>query len=185
MQIRGDYGHLGEAVLWYERARRQAPRDADTRANLRFARQLMKDKVSEPAGVGQWLEERYFFPTLNELSLIFSLCFLGACALGLWQWWQPFRGKWWRLWLLVASSCLAVGTGIFLGTRIYSQAQAQVVVIAAEATARSAPDPNQTPVFVVHEGTRLLLARQEGDWLLVRLPTGLGGWLPMAAVEQI
>ena len=175
-------GHLGEAVLWYERALRLDPRDVDTRANLRFVRQLMRDKVSEPTGVGQWLADLYFFPTLNELCLGFSLFFLGACALGQWQWWQRSWGQWWRLGLLIASSCLALGTGVFLGARIYGQSQAQVVVLAAEATAHSAPDPNQTAVFVVHEGTSLLLARQEGDWLLVRLPTGLGGWLPASAV---
>lgn len=176
-------GHLGEAVLWYERALRLAPRDADIRANLHYAEQFKLDKVKGPAG--EWLEDLYLFPTLDELSLVLSACFLAACALGGWRLWRRNWSGWWQLWILVASSCLAVGTGFYLGARLYSHTQVQVVVLAAEITARSAPDPQQTPVFVVHEGTRLLLARGEGDWVLVRLPTGLGGWVPAEAVEQI
>lgn len=178
-------GHLGEAVLWYERALRLAPRDADIRANLHYVEQLRLDKVSEPMGTVQWLEELYLFPTLDELSLFFSVFFLAACGLGGWRLWRRNWSSWWQVWLLVASICLAAGTGSYLVARLYGQAKAQVVVLAAEISARSAPDLEQTEVFVVHEGTCLLLARSEGSWVLVRLPTGLGGWVPADAVEQI
>lgn len=178
-------GRLGEAVLWYERALRLAPRDADIRANLRYAQQLRLDKVSEAVGPARWLEELYLFPTLDELSLFFSLFFLTACGLGGWRLWRLSWSAWWQPWLLVASLCLAAGTGAYLGARLWGQAQAQVVVLAAEVTARSAPDLQETAVFVVHEGTCLVLARSEGNWVLVRLPTGLGGWVPADTVEQI
>ena len=178
-------GKLGEAVLWYERALRLAPRDADIRANLHYAQQLRLDKVSAVAGPARWLEDLYLFPTLDELSLFFGLVFLAACSLGGWRWWRRTWSAWWQSWLLVASICLAVATGTYLGTRLYGQIQDRVVVLAAEVTARSAPDLQQTAVFVVHEGTCLLLARSEGNWVLVRLPTGLGGWVPADTVEQI
>lgn len=178
-------GRLGEAVLWYERALRLAPRDEDIRANLRFAEQLRLDQEGEAGGAGQWLEDLYLFPTLDELSLVFSACFLAACALGGWRLWRRTWSGWWRLALFAATVFMAAGAGAYLGARLYSQAQAQVVVLAAEVTARSAPDLQETAVFVVHEGTRLLLVRSEGAWVLVRLPTGLGGWVPADAVEQI
>jgi tetratricopeptide (TPR) repeat protein len=176
-------GRLGEAVLWYERALRLAPRDADISANLRFAQQRRADQTGE--GAEQWLGEFYLFPTLDELSLAFGFFFLTACALGGWRLWRRDWATWWRLWLFVASACLAVVAGAYLGARLYGQAQAQVVVLAAEVTARSAPDLKETAVFVVHEGTCLLLARSEGGWVLVRLPSGPGGWVPAEAVEQI
>lgn len=178
-------GRLGEAVLWYERALRLAPRDEDIRANLRFAEQLRLDQEGGAGGAGQWLDDLYLFPTLDELSLAFSAFFLVACALGGWRLWRRSWSGWWGLALFAGSVCLAAGAGVYLGARLYSQAQAQVVVLAAEVTARSAPDLQETPVFVVHEGTRLLLVRREGAWVLVRLPTGLGGWVPAEVVEQI
>lgn len=178
-------GRLGEAVLWYERARRLAPRDADTRANLQFAETLRLDKTGPGGGAGQWLEELYLFPTLDELSLVFSLAFLAACGLGGWRLWRRTWGPWWRLALFALSLGLSLAAGTYLGARLYTQGQVQVVVLAAEVTARSAPDPQQTPVFVVHEGTCLALVRGEGEWLLVRLPGGLSGWVPADAVEAI
>ena len=42
-------GDLGRAVLNYERARRMAPRDADIRANLDFARSLALDRYESEA----------------------------------------------------------------------------------------------------------------------------------------
>ena len=87
-------GRLGEAVLWYERALRLAPRDADIRANLHYVEQLRLDKVSEAVGPARWLEELYFFPTLDELSLCFSLCFLAACWLGGWRLWRRNWSAW-------------------------------------------------------------------------------------------
>ncbi len=178
-------GHLGEAVLWYERGLRLAPRDADIRANLHYAQQLRLDKVSEAAGPARWLEDLYLFPTLDELCLLFSVFFMAACGLGGWRLWRRTWSAWWQSWLLVASISLAAGTGAYLGTRLYGQAQARVVVLAAEVTARSAPDLLETAVFVVHEGTCLRMARSEGAWVLVRLPSGLGGWVPADTVEQI
>lgn len=178
-------GRLGEAVLWYERALRLAPRDPDIRANLRFADELLPDKVGEAGGAGQRLEDLYLFPTLDELSAVFSLCFLATWGLGGWRLWRRTWGAWWRLAVFAAGCSLAAVSGAWLGARLYGQAQARAVVLEAEVTARSAPDPQQTPVFVVHEGTRMELARSEGEWALVRLPSGLGGWVPAEAVEQI
>ena len=35
----------------------------------------------------------------------------------------------------------------------------------------------ETAVFVIHEGTRVRVDRSEGTWLLIRLSSGLGGWI--------
>jgi tetratricopeptide (TPR) repeat protein len=178
-------GRLGEAVLWYERARRLAPRDPDIRANLRLADELLLGQAGVPEGAGQWLEDLYLFPTLDELSAVFGLCFLAAWGLGGWRLWRRAWGAWWRPALFAAACALAASSGLYLGARLYGQSQAQAVVLEAEVAARSAPDPQQTPVFVAREGARLFLGRREGAWVLVRLPSGLGGWVPEEAVEQI
>lgn len=179
-------GRIGEAILWYERALRLDPRDADIRANLRFANQLKKDREPAPEGIAAWFLGIYLSPTLDELSLVFGLLLLAVFGLGVWRLWNRERPRaLWR-WLLLASSGLMVLAGAFLGARLYRQGQVvEGIVIAAEATARSAPDEAHTAVFVVHEGTRVRLERREGDWVLIHLVTGMGGWLPAAAIALI
>ena len=57
------------------------------------------------------------------------------------------------------------------------ESRTAAIVPAREATARSAPDMEKTAVFVIHEGTKVLVERREGTWLLIRLASGPGGWI--------
>ena len=179
---------LGEAILWYERALRHDPRDADIRANLRFANRVKKDRdpVSEENVVWRFLVKLYLFPTLNELSLALGLTLFMVVVLIARRLWSRERAR--ALWMLLIISCsgLTVLVGIYLGARVYQQEHlVEAIVTAGEGIARYGPDEAQTVVFVVHEGTKVRVERREGDWLLVRLPNSLGGWLPAKAVTEI
>ena len=62
-------GKLGEAILWYERARRLVPHDEDIKANLRFANLVKKDRDPQTEdGIGALvaaLVAAYFWPTFQ------------------------------------------------------------------------------------------------------------------------
>ena len=59
------------------------------------------------------------------------------------------------------------------------------IALAEVVTARSGPDIDQTEVFIMHEGTKVRVVRSEGDWSLVRLENGLGGWVRVDQIEPI
>ena len=84
-------GRLGEAVVWYERARRLAPRDEDVLANLRFLRRVKRDREEE--GDGGFLYRLYLYPTLNELFAALSLSLAGLCAAAGWRLVPRTRGR--------------------------------------------------------------------------------------------
>ena len=181
-------GRLGEAILWYERALRLDPRDADIRANLRFVNRVKKDRDPAPAGNAVWrfLLALYFFPTPDELCLAFFLLSLLVFVLAVRR--LRLRAKAPPLWLALFLSCssLTVLAGSWGGWRIHRQETVvEAIVVAEQATARSGPDARQTTVLIVHEGTKVRVERQEGEWRLVRLANGLGGWLPAASVVSI
>ena len=181
-------GRLGEAILWYERALRIDPRDADIRANLRFVNQVKKDRDPAPAGnvIWRFLLALYLFPTLNELCIVFCLLFLLVFVLGVWR--LRLRATAPALWLALFLSCsgLTVLAGGWGGWRIHRQENlVEAIVVVDQATARSGPDARQTAVLVVHEGTKVRVEREEEEWLLVRLANGLGGWLPAASLVSI
>ena len=79
-------GKLGEAILWYERARRLLPHDEDIEANLRFANLVKKDRDPQTEdGLGALvaaLVAAYFWPTFNQLSLLFAAAFFAVFVLG-------------------------------------------------------------------------------------------------------
>lgn len=173
---------LGEAVLWYERSLRLEPRDEDVLANLRFARRVKRDQ--DPEDEGEGIYGLYLWPTLNELFAATSLGFLGLFITACWRLWRR-PGMAARV-VLVGLSVWVLGAGVFTGARLQRQLTlTEAVVLTQEGTARSGPESAQTPVFVVHEGTKVVVERREDGWLLVRLANGLGGWLPAEAVAII
>ena len=173
---------LGEAVLWYERALRLAPRDEDVLANLRFLRRIKRDQ--DPAGQGDGIYGLYLWPTLSELFGATSLGLLGLLLVACWRLWRrpgvPAQV------VLMVLGLWVFGTGVITGTRLQRELTlTEAVVLVEEGTARSGPETSQTSVFVVHEGTKVIVERQEDGWLLVRLANGLGGWLPETVVAII
>ena len=174
--------HLGEAVLWYERSLRLDPRDEDVLANLRFARRVKRDQ--DPEDDGEGIYGLYLWPTLNELFVATSLGLIGLFITACWRLWRR-PGLPARI-VVVSLSVWVVGAGVFTGTRLQRQLTlTEAIVLVEEGTARSGPESAQTPVFVVHEGTKVVVERREDGWLLVRLANGLGGWLPAKDVAII
>ena len=176
-------GELGLAIVLYERALRLAPRDEDILANLRFLRRLKRDRDPEPvSGFGGFIERVYLWPTSNELAVGWLLSLLGLFGSAGWRRWRqiPVLHTAVAVGLLL---CLSIGG--FTLSRSQRDGRVEVVVTHAEGIARSGPDAQQTEVFVIHEGTKLVVERSEGDWYLARLPSGLGGWLPAAVLTEI
>ena len=180
-------GRLGEAILWYERARRLDPRDEDVNANLRFANLVKQDREPEEGNVvWRFLVDAFFYPTLDELCLLFGFLLLLVFSLAVRRLWSRIPISAGGLLLMIACGGMTVLSGTFLAVRIHHRETVlEAIVISEQGTARSGPDDRQTAVFVVHEGTRVRVARREGDWLLVRLVNGLGGWLPASVVQVI
>ena len=179
---------LGEAIVWYERALLVSPRDEDVQANLRFARHLKRDRepTSSESTVWRFLVGLYRYPTLNELCVAFGMCWLAAFCVAGWRLWRPSAGG--RAGHVVLAICVlmsATSAG-FLASRIYGhESQAAAIVTIEEATAHSGPDAKLTIVFVLHEGTKVRIDRREGQWVLVHLANGLGGWLMAEAVTEV
>ena len=178
---------LGEAIVWYERALRLEPRDQDILANLRFARQVKRDR--EPHGeenpIARFAAAVFAFPTLDELAVAFAATLFSVWVLACLRWLAPRPARVPAA-LLAACVCSWAISALFLSTRIYAHESANhAIVTAKEATARSGPGRDQTSVFVLHEGTRVSIDRDEDGWYLVRLPNGSGGWMPKAAVTEI
>ncbi len=180
-------GHLGEAAVWWERALRLDPRDDDVRANLQFLDAVKQDREGEETNA-LWAALAFAaqYPTVNELCVVVGLLVAAGVSTVGWHLWR--RGPLAGAWRLVAVALAVVGSlnGAWLVSRAYQQGHTERAVITVpEATARSGPDGSQTAVFVAHEATRVQVARYEGAWVLVRLGSGLNGWLPAAALTRI
>ena len=104
----------------------------------------------------------------------------------------PRRRELVMLYLFVTSYMLGVVAFFFattaLSARIKIDAEAKrerAVIVAKEIAVFASPTSDATLEFRVHEGTRVIAEKSRSNWVKIRLPGGLDGWVDSAAIERI
>jgi len=177
---------LGRAILAYERALKLMPNDEDVVANLRFANARRVDKETDEAPnfltrIMLWI---YHLWSINTLS-VFLCVFVFGIAGSLVGWlFLPLRRIVWIV-LLVVLGLGFVSSGGLLAFKVQKRGEVAAIVLTSEALGRSGPGDDFLQVFVLHEGTKVFVERREGNWFLVRLSQGVGGWVKREALGKI
>lgn len=179
-------GQLGRAVLYYERAFRMNSSNRDLLHNLELVTIKAGDPELPGAGLPALLWRSFYFLSLNTLTLIVSLTFLGLCV------WAGLilRNKLpWRSDFAVPPLFFLFIFGVWLAGRIYFQEKSLGVVVSNLAEVRSGPSTTYPANFTVPEGHRaLILEEQEpvSGWVEIGVPEqGLKGWVPDDSIQHI
>jgi hypothetical protein len=172
---------LGEALLWYERALRLQPSNADIRANIAFANSQTVDQME---ALPEFFLKRWFVSLRNALSLTgwavvsivgVLLFFVGAAFFLL------SGGLHRRIRLLVLCGCMllvsALGVGMAFSQKHALERTDEAIVTALSVPVRSMPDVSGTELFTVHEGMKVLLTDEVGEWVEALFPNGSKGWM--------
>ena len=59
------------------------------------------------------------------------------------------------------------------------------VIVSPMVVVKSSPDENSSDIFILHEGTKVKVREELGQWLEIRIADGKQGWLPKNALEVI
>ena len=179
---------LGRAILYYERARRLAPGDADILANLELARSLGVDEIVPLPRfwlfrVGSWWMNLFPRSLLIGLTAAGYLMAAGAALMLVLR----LGAASWARRAAVAGGILVLLLGATLAVRETGLGQARHgVVLAAEVGVQSAPsDDPALQLFVIHAGTRVRVDRSSEEWLEVVLDDGKVGWVRAEVLEEI
>jgi tetratricopeptide (TPR) repeat protein len=176
-------GRIGPAIVQYRRARYLHPRDADIRKNLSFARSYRVDKVlAVPGPVALVLDGAFHLLSRREAALLAAVSFLlAALSLSLWV---VRRGP---VWILGTTVLAALSLFCLITQWVWAgEMSAQpAVVVAPEVNALSGPGEEFKQILLLHDGTEVRIRERRGDYLLVQLPGGSGGWIRSGAVERV
>lgn len=182
-------GYIGRAILYYERALRLDPANADIEYNLEFANLSKTDKIEkiEPFFVTEWYRGITQMFTSNIwayaslgfflMAMIFFLVYRFGVTIAIRKW------SFGVFVICLVISIIAVGHSVYSRNMVEDN-PAAIVMVGSE-TARSTPDKSGTEVFVIHEGTKVYIKSRLGDWIEVRLESGNVGWIENTAVEVI
>ncbi|MCX6887072.1 MAG: tetratricopeptide repeat protein [Verrucomicrobia bacterium] len=166
-------GQLGRAISAYRAAERLSPRDSDIRANLRFAREQVREPKWQPGRIANTIGTL----TLNEwavLTMIPAWAFFLLLATGQWR---PSLAPSLRIYIL-SSAILAIcfGSGLAANWNLIHSTRI-VSATANDLAIRHGPLEESQTSFTVQDGTELQITDSKGDWLEVRTDDRHSGWV--------
>lgn len=193
-------GMSGKAIIYYRRAERLLPRDADIKANINLLKRDFVDKASirKLPEILKIVCFWYFFLNLNEITSITIYMYL-ALMVSILSF-VFIKIQWLRNIIIIFASCLLVLI-ISLGIKAYSQHSIERgVVIADESKIRYGPGEEYEPRFEIHEGAEVRIEEKKDRWYKVYVYVDVEdlrddedkkevefriGWIPEAEVGKI
>ena len=179
---------IAPSIYYYEKAKQLLPGDEDVRYNLQLANQMKLDKIDQvPENLLLRWKKRvnriFSYDTWAWISVISA--FLGLLAFGTFLFTRnanikrlTFAGMFIALFLLLFAWYNA-GYGKQLAGEKYA------IVFAGQADLMTEPNLTSDKVATLHEGTKVKLIREDGDWELVKLPDGKKAWLPKGDIRVL
>ncbi len=171
-------GHVAGAVWAYEKALILNPNDADARYNLALANLRVEDRIELPEipfyirfyrGLresltpGEWM--RWVSIVLFLVGILYAL--------------SRILQRPWLRWPVVPGTVIAaVLFLIALDSIVTTGRTREGVIYGKQVTVTSAPSRRATQLFELHEGLKVAILEQSGDWYQIDLLDGKSGWLP-------
>jgi tetratricopeptide (TPR) repeat protein len=181
--------NIPAAILYYERAYLLDPADENINYNLQIARTFIVDRFQE-------IPELFFVRWYNFVSLILStnswakisissfiLCLL---LLSLYIYSSKYRHKVIGFWLAVIFFVLSLSSFAFTirnKSLVYDSHKA--IISSPLVSGKSSPDNSGTDLFVLHEGTKVSIEDEVGEWFEIMLSDGNKGWVPVKSLSLI
>lgn len=182
-------GKFPEAILHYEKALKYNPAHEDARVNLKMVNNLITDRI-EPASEpfykrwyrGIWRSMPLKTWTLFSIGgfivlLLAILLFVFSRSVTLKKTVLPVG----LLAVIVMTISLIMGAE----SRAYLEDTHKAVIFEPSLNVKSAPDQSGTDLFNIHEGLRVEIKQQLGEWTEIEIADGRVGWVPADAYKKI
>jgi tetratricopeptide (TPR) repeat protein len=176
---------LAVAILNYERAYRLNPSDEDINHNLFIARSQITDKFDE-------IPEFFVITVFGKIKSLFAantwglIALLSFAAVLILVLLFLFAGRLFvrrlSFWiacvvLILSVSCKLIESNL--------QKYDSAIVFVPVLTAKTSPDDSGKDMFLLHEGTKVLVRDIFNEWTKIQLPNGEQGWVTSEAITII
>jgi len=180
---------IGQAILYYERARKFIPNDEDLKENLAIAELNTVDKITP---IPKLFYERYWESIQNLFSInswgyIFIFLYVVILfIIGIRFFIRNYRIDKLLKRLILVFLLLSMLTVLVAGSKIYeSKSTVKAIVMSESVSVYSTPSIDSTTLFTLHEGTKVKILEENGEWRNIKLADGKVGWMKMSDLEII
>lgn len=177
------------AILYYERALLLDPSDADIRFNLELAEQKSVDKIV-PVGeffISSWFRALKQSTNAESWSLIGVACYilLLICA-AVFLFNNKIVLRKISFYSAIIFIVIVIIANVFAADQTDQlQNRSAAIVFAPTVTVKSSPDNSGNDLFLLHEGTKVMVKSKLGSWYEIQLEDGNIGWIQKDKIEII
>jgi tetratricopeptide (TPR) repeat protein len=181
--------NIPSAILYYERAYLLKPADEDINYNLQIARTLIVDRFQEIPELFfvRWYNFVSLFLSTNSWAKISMTSFvLFLLLLSLYIYSPRHRYKVIGFWLAVFFIVMSLTSLAFTvrnKSLVYNSHKA--IISTPLVSGKSSPDKSGNDLFILHEGTKVTVEDEVGEWTEIRLSDGNKGWIPVNSIMII
>lgn len=175
------------AILYYEKALKIDPAHKDALNNLSICNSLILDKIEVVPEfiIVTWIRQvKYLFSANVWAWLTVALVFVTALLLLLFKFGRSGRK------VSFVFACIvfffAICTFAFsISAKSDAVKVDEAIVIAPVASIKSSPGDAGKSIFVLHEGTKVSILDDLGEWRKIELSDGRQGWVLDNSIEEI
>jgi tetratricopeptide (TPR) repeat protein len=180
---------LTKAILYYEKAKLLAPNDEEIQFNLDLVNQFVVDKI-EPLPRpfflkwGQSILNMFTSNGWAFISILTFICMLALAALYIFVRTLSLR----KISFSAAIFFLLISLFSFvLAGKQKSKLthRNHAIIFSTTVTVKSSPDESGTGLFVIHEGLKVEIKEELGNWADIKLEDGNTGWVKKGVFEKI
>ncbi|UOB19220.1 tetratricopeptide repeat protein [Abyssalbus ytuae] len=180
---------VAPSIYYYEKALQLSPNDSDITNNLLYAQNMTVDaiEVLPQTGFSKILQGLIGKVSYNTWAITSILCMLLFVITFLVYYFSSYQNKK-RLFFIISITSLLFSllSLIFAFTGYnYVNSKKPAIVFAKETGVNAEPNHRSNEIFVLHEGTKVNVEEEMGEWKKIKLADGKTGWLPSTEIKEI
>lgn len=178
---------LGNAILYWEKARKVRPSDGQTIENLNFAYRLAKDKFDVDVKSIGFIKAFIYEKSPNFWSIL-SLVVVIILSITLYLFFVSKHDTTHQIsfYLSIVGFICLVTVIVFASMhKSYMETSNEAIVTAPRVQVLTAPTDGSEESFPLHEGTKVEIIKEENDWAEIQVNQDSRGWVRLESLGKI
>ncbi|MCF8299124.1 MAG: tetratricopeptide repeat protein [Saprospiraceae bacterium] len=180
---------IPSAILYWEKALKLKPNDEDIDFNIKVANTLIADKIEAVPDLffkEWWKSMCNLFSSNTWTKIGLATFFIFIVLLAFFRLSRSLalrKASFWIGMVFLLFSLLSIGFAYTQHKNITAHKEA--IIFTPTVTVKSSPDEKSTDLFVIHEGLKIELQDNVGDWYKIKIANGSIGWIEEGDFRRI